>query len=166
MYIMGCNCILDDSQVKRVDNKLVCIEHGGRIIGSQGTCINDGTVFYRGVRGQLGHLCDDCVEKNRIAISRRKNARDKAERAERVALKAKKRAEKIAENKRLALIKSELKRADPEPIYDLRDHTNRGDYCACALVCRMDGALPKCLDCDKMIPIFRGVDPGRELCGV
>jgi|GEM_PF-2207949 hypothetical protein len=163
MYIMSCGCELEESQLKRKGNKKTCIEHGGNIIMRKGYCKNDGNVFYRKLVGQLGFLCDDCVAKAlestkiKFVKQRKKTARLKKAKEKRIEAM-------LAENRRISEANRKTKIIDDaievKPEVDYRDHTTRGDYCACAITCRLDGN-PKCLDCDRMIPIFRGVDPGR-----
>ena len=143
-YIMSCGCVLDESGVKRKDNRLKCIEHGGIVLKRQGVCKNDGKVFFRGRRGHIGFLCDDCASAGKVEASRKKDAENRKKAA---AKKAKKLKIKAAKKK-------------PKIKVDRRDHSQRGDYCRNILSC-INGKYPACLDCDKFYPVFKNVDPGR-----
>ena len=145
-YIMSCGCVLDESGVKRKDNRLKCIEHGGVILARQGICKNDGKVFTREIRGQVGFLCDDCAAAGKVEASRKKYAKNREEAAI-------KKIEGLKTKPVAKGLKEKLK-------VDRRDHSRRGDYCKDILYCS-NGQYPACLDCDRFYPIFKGVDPGR-----
>ena len=97
--------------------------------------------------GQLGFLCDECAEKNKIKISMRRRIKRKM-----LSLESKVREPAIQQD--IGVVDT-----------DTRDHANRGDYCISCIMCRKQRSNPKCLDCDDFLPIFKGVDPGRSFYG-
>ena len=137
-YIFSCGCELEKEGTILIKRKLTCIQHGGTIKSRKGICKNDGKIFYRGARGQLGFLCDDCAAEEKLKTSRKRQAKRKAARIERLKAEG-----------RLPDVKREPK---------ITDCVDRGDYCKGALLC---SEYPACMDCDKFYPIWENVDPGR-----
>lgn len=135
-YEMTCHCNLEESDLKRINNRQSCKEHGGTIVRRFGICEECGEMFYRGIRGQLGFLCDECAAEKKLQTSYDRKERIRQEKA-------------AAKAAKLGLLKTK---------YTAKEHRTRGEYCKDITNCKND-KYPACLDCDDFYPRFQGVDP-------